>query len=64
MFATEPTTSGHLSSLSKTESPSVSGQGQPAFSLGPLTVGHLSAASVTPSASASGHPFKATKPAT
>jgi hypothetical protein len=31
-----------LSSLSKTPSPSVSGQGQPAFSFGPATVGHLS----------------------
>jgi hypothetical protein len=41
-FATVPLTCGHLSSLSNTPSPSVSGQGQPAFSLGPATVGHLS----------------------
>jgi hypothetical protein len=38
-LAAVPATSGHLSSLSKTLSPSVSGHGQPAFSLGPLTEG-------------------------
>jgi hypothetical protein len=48
-------TSGHLSSLSKTPSPSVSGKGQPAFSFGPATVGHLHL-SATPSLSVSGHP--------
>jgi hypothetical protein len=47
--------SGHLSSLSKTPSPSVSGQGQPAFSFGPATVGHLSSLSAIPSLSVSGH---------
>jgi hypothetical protein len=39
--------------LSKTPSPSVSGQGQPAFSFGP--VGHLSSLSAIPSLSVSGH---------
>jgi hypothetical protein len=52
LLATVPFTSGHLSSLSKTPSPSVSGKGQPAFSFGPATVGHLSL-SATPSLSVS-----------
>jgi hypothetical protein len=57
-----PLTCGHLSSLSNTPSPSVSGQGQPAFSLGPATVGHLSFLSAT-SPSVSGQPFNETGPA-
>jgi hypothetical protein len=56
-FATVPLTCGHLSSLSNTPSPSVSGQGQPAFSLGPATVGHLSFYQL-PSPSVSGQPLK------
>src|SRR5690606_1492409 len=64
LLATVPLTSGHLSSLSRTPSPSVSGHGHPPFSARPATVGHLSEPSVTPSPSVSGHPFIDFRPAT
>src|SRR5690606_5775192 len=57
-----PATSGHSSSLSKTPSPSVSGQGQPLFSFGPASSGHSSCASAIPSPSVSGHPLNSFNP--
>ena len=63
MLDATPASFGHLSSLSNTPSPSVSGQGQPLFSAGPAVFGHLSFPSTTPSPSASGHPLLALVPA-
>ena len=52
----------HLSSLSATPSPSVSGQ--PFRLTGPANSGHASSLSAIPSLSESGHPFSEVTPAT
>ena len=63
MLATEPASDGQSSSLSKTLSPSLSGQGQPPLALGPATLGQLSLESAIPSSSESGQPSKEANPA-